>query len=175
MFKKPVALVARHFFNYGFTALNIYDMAEKYDSFSCEELRKVLYLFKCDKEERSFEAAFENEELIGTMSRDAAIVCAVFLNLNLKIDDDMEEIDMCKAVEDMKQRYYGKGLGDGVAIGREEGVAIGREEGMAIGQENAFRGIVERLRKMNKSPHEICHLLGISAETVEQLDLPLQN
>ncbi|MBQ9367423.1 MAG: hypothetical protein IJT83_06545 [Victivallales bacterium] len=37
---------------YSFKSLNIYDMVDKYDRFSCEELRKVLYLFKCDREER---------------------------------------------------------------------------------------------------------------------------
>ena len=155
MFKTVSSVAAGHFFNYGFTSLNIYDMAEKYDSFSCEELQKVLYLFKCDREERPFTEAFDNEKFTGKMSRDAAIVCAIFLNLDLKIDDDSEEIDMCKAVRDMKRRY--------------------REEGIKLGVESTLKGIVERLQSMKLPMNEICHLLGISVETVKQLELPLQN
>ncbi|MBR4673766.1 MAG: Rpn family recombination-promoting nuclease/putative transposase [Victivallales bacterium] len=157
MFKKVSSVAAEHFFNYGFTSLNIYDIAENYDSFSCEELQKVLYLFKCDREERPFTEAFDNEKFTGTMSRDAAIVCAIFLNLDLKIEDDSKEIDMCKAVSDMKKRC------------REEG----REEGIKLGAENTLRGIVERLRNMNLSVHEICHLLGVSEETLHQIELSL--
>ena len=154
MFKTISSVAAGHFFNYGFTSLNIYDMAEKYDSFSCEELQKVLYLFKCDREERPFKEAFDNEKFTGKMSRDAAIVCAIFLNLDLKIDDDSEEIDMCKAVRDMKRRC--------------------REEGIKLGAESTLKGIVERLHSMKLPMHEICHLLGVSEETLHQIELTLQ-
>ena len=153
--RKTTSKAAGHFFDYGFTSLNIYDLADKYDKFSCEELRKVLYLFKCDREERLFTDAFEDAKLTGTMSRDAAIVCAVFLNLDLKIDDNTEEIDMCKAVRDMKRRCV--------------------DEGRKEGREDTLRGIVARLRKMKKSDHEICHLLGVPEETVQRIELSVQS
>ncbi len=167
MFRKTTSVAAGHFFDYGFTSINIYDLAEKYDKFSCEELRKVLYLFKCDREERLFTDACEDAKLTGTMSRDAAIVCAVFLNLALKIDDNIEEIDMCKAVRDMKRRC--------VDEGRKEGRKEGRIEGRKEGREDTLRGIVARLRKMKKSDHEICHLLGVPEETVQQIELSVQS
>ena len=72
MFRKTTTVAARHFFDYGFTGLNIFDMAENYDKFFCEELQKVLYLFKCDREERPFTEALENGKLMVKISLDAA-------------------------------------------------------------------------------------------------------
>ena len=46
MFRKTTTVAARQFFDYGFTSLNIYDVTENFDKFSCEELQKVLYFFK---------------------------------------------------------------------------------------------------------------------------------
>jgi hypothetical protein len=182
MFKTSNSVVDKHFFNYGFTSLNIYEIAENYDKFSCEELQQVLYLFKCDREKRPLMEDLENGTLKGIMSRDAALVCAVFLGMKMEIEDNSEEIDMCKAVRDMKKRCADMGREEGRAEGRAEGRVEGRaegreegrEEGFKLGMEKTRRDIVERLRNMNLDVHDICHLLGISEETVRQIELSLQ-
>ena len=167
-----------HFFNYGFIGLNIYDMAEKSDMFSCEDLKKVLYLFKCEREKRHFMADIESGRLFKNMSRDAVILCAVFLGLKVKIDDKLEEVDMCKEVRDYTRKGIneGKRLGreEGKVLGREEGKVLGREEGERIGQENALRSYVERLFNMKKSVLEICRLTGASRKKVREITLSLQ-
>ncbi len=59
--------------------------------------------------------------------------------------------------------------------GRKEGRKEGRIEGRKEGREDTLRGIVARLRKMKKSDHEICHLLGVPEETVQQIELSVQS
>ena len=42
----------------------------------------------------------ESGRLFNDMGRDAVVVCAVFLGLKVRIDDEPKEIDMCKVVRD---------------------------------------------------------------------------
>ena len=159
---------------YGYIDLNIYDMAEKIDMFSCEDLKKVLYLFKCEREKRHFMADIESGRLLKNISRDAVVLCAVFLGLKVKIDDKSEEVDMCKEVRDYTRKCINKGKRLGREIGREEGKVLGREEGERIGKENALRSYVERLFNMKKSVLEICRLTGASRKKVREITLSLQ-
>ena len=147
---------------YGYIGLNIYDMAEKSDMFSCEDLKKVLYLFKCEREKRHFMADIESGRLLNAMSRDAVVVCAVFLGLKVKIDDKSEEVDMCKEVRDYTRKCI------------NEGKRLGREEGKKLGQENALRCFVERLFNMHLGLSEICRLTGISRKKVQEITISLQ-
>ena len=153
-------------------------MAEKKEMFSCEDLKKVLYLFKCERENRLFVEEIESGRLLMNMSRDAAILCAVFLGLKLRIDDESEEVDMCKAVRDYTRKCIreGKRLGreEGIIVGREEGERLGLEKGEKLGKESALRDFVERLLNMRLSLHEICRLTGATRKKVQDITLALQ-
>ena len=178
MMESQKSKMDKHFYDYGYIDLNIYDMAEKIDMFSCEELKKVLYLFGCERDNRHFMEDIESGRLLKNMSRDAAIVCAVFLGIKLRIDDESEEIDMCKAVRDYRRNCIneGKRLGreDGKRLGRAEGEKLGMEKGEKLGKESALRSFVERLFNMKLSVLEICRLTGASREKVQEITLSLQ-
>ena len=154
--------------------LNIYDMAERYEQFPCNELQKVLYLFKCDREERLFSRTFERGWFKEKMSRDAAVVCAIFLGLKIKIDDESEEIDMCKAVRDMQKRCIDIGEKRGLAKGEKRGLAKGEKLGLAKGRMLAIRELVIKLFNESRSVLEICRLTGYSKKTVQKITLSLQ-
>ena len=175
MFNTSKSVVDRHFFNYGFTSLNIYEMAENYDKFSCEELQHVLYLFKCDREKRPFMEDLENGTLKGVMSRDAALVCAVFLGLKLEIEDNSEEIDMCKAVSDFRRKCMDEGKRLGIDEGKRLGIDEGKRLGIERGRMQAIREIVESLFNQNYGVREICKLISVPFETVQESALSLQN
>ena len=188
---KDILKGAGGFFNYGYTGLNIYDIAEKLDMFPCEEMQDVLYLFKMENEGVAFMEAAMNGRLNGRLSRDAAIVCAVFLGLEIRIDDNEENCDMCKAVKDMKKKWQREskalGIEEGRTLGIEEGRTLGIQEGIKIGEArgetrgeargktSAIKEIVIRLLRKSKSILEICDITGASRETVEDISLALQN
>ena len=75
--------------------------------FPCSELRNVLYLFKCSKGDAQCMEEMANGDLEGvqSMSRDAALACAVFLGFELDIDDKMERMDMCRMFSNFKRKY----------------------------------------------------------------------
>ena len=157
-------------FDYGYISMNIYDMAEKTEMFPCTELQDVLYLFKTETNRDLFVDALTKGKCGGCLSRDAALVCAVFLGLDLKIDNDKDKIDMCKAWRDIKK--------DERKIGREQGFRHGRKtgirEGMAIGEANTLRNLVIRLLGQSRTLLDICDITGMSSETVEQIAAEVQ-
>ncbi len=107
----------------------------------------------------------------------------MFLGLDIRIDNNEEKCDMCKAVKEMEKKWLkeGKALGikEGKALGIKEGKALGIEEGIKIGQANgktsAIREIVIRLLKKSKSILEICDITGASRETVEGISFAFQS
>ena len=133
-------------------------------------------MFKCAKESGKCmeEMAKGVLKSYRRMSRDAAFVCAVFLGFRLDIDDDMEEIDMCKMVRD----YTRKCRNEGRREGKEEGLREGKEEGLRLGREegerNAFIKFVARLVGQSRSILEICDLTGASEEDVREAALSIQ-
>ena len=108
----------------------------------------------------------------------------------MDIDNEAEEIDMCKAIRDLKreskqlgivegkQLGHEEGLAEGLEKGRVEGRAEGREKGRAEGFEDgkasARKDYIERLLGMRYSLPAICLLTGASEETVTEITLSLQ-
>ena len=172
----PVA--QKYSYNYGFISLNIYDLAEKSERFSCKELKEVLNYFKNAQDREHLMKAITEGVLKGRLSRDAALACAVFLGLEIDIDNEAEEINMCKAFRDFKRECIkeGKkiGIDEGKKIGIDEGKKIGIDEGKKIGEDNALRQFIRNLLDKSFSFLDICTLTGASKEKVQEILLALQ-
>ena len=166
LFGPPPPFAKEYCYDYGFINLNIYDLAEKYEQFSCIELKEVLHYFKVDQDKGELVNALTEGILKGRLSRDAALVCAIFLGLKIRLDNNDEEIDMCKAIRDFKKEC----IREGKILGRLEG----REEGQRIGEENALRTFIKNLLDNSFSFLDICKLTGASEEKVEEITLSLQ-
>ena len=163
----------KYFFNYGYINLNIYDLAEKLDIFPCGELKDVLYLFKCAKENRPFMEDLAESRLkrMRRMSRDAAFVCAVFLGFELDINDDTEETDMCDEVRRFIRKCKKEGREEGRMEGREEGRMEGREEG----RKETVIMIVKRLLQASFGILEICDYTGASEDAVRDIAMSMKS
>ena len=94
-------------------------------------------------------------------------VCVVFLGFELDIDDDVEEIDMCRMVKDYIRKCRRES--------RKEGLKEGKAEGLIEGERNAFRRFVARLVSQSRSILEICELTGESEEAVREAVLSIQS
>ncbi len=190
MFGEAPRIAEKHTYDYGFIGLNIYDLAEKSDLFSCKELKEILNYFKNDQDRVELVKSITEGMLKGRLSRDAALVCAAFMDLQIDIDNEAEEIDMCKAIRDFKRECIkegkklgideGKKLGidEGKKLGIDEGKKLGIDEGkklgIAIGEENAVRAFIKTLLSKSFSLLEICSLTGASEEMVREIALTTQ-
>ena len=102
----------------------------------------------------------------GRLSRDAALVCAVFLGLDLKIVNGKECYDMCKAVREIKSNARRQGFRHGRKSGLREGEARGKAE--------TIKAIVTRLLKRRASMPEICDITGASVDDIHEIELSMQ-
>ena len=166
VFGRAPSVAKEYCYNYGFINLNIYDLAEKYEQFSCNELKEVLHYFKVEEDRGELVKALSEGMFKGCLSRDAALVCAIFLDLEIDIENEAEEIDMCKAFRDFKKECINEGL----RKGREEG----REEGIRLGEENALRTFIKNLLDKSFSLLDISTLTGASTEKVKEVVVALQ-
>ncbi len=161
---KAPSIAEKYSYNYGFVSLNIYDLVEKSELFSCKELKEVLNYFKNAQDREHLMKAITEGTLKGRLSRDAALVCAVFLGLEIDIDNEAEEIDMCKAFRDFKRECI------------LEGKRLGIDEGIAIGEEKALRSFIKNLLDKSFGLFDICVLTGASEEMVkEEIALAVQH
>ncbi len=146
------------FFDYGYVRLNIYEIAEKSDMLTCIELQEVLNIFRHEDDEKGFMDALANGRLKGVLSRDAAILCAVFMGIDIEIGDNEESFDMCKAIRQIR------------AEGKSEGI----NEGIKIGKANTLRNLVIRLLGQSRTLLEICEITGMPRKTVKQIATEVQ-
>ena len=109
LFGKAPPVAEKYSNNYSFIGLNIYDLAEKSEMFSCKELKEVLNYFKNDQDREQLVKAITEGLLKGRLSRDAALVCAAFMILKIDIDNEAEEIDMRKAIRDFRRECLKEG------------------------------------------------------------------
>ena len=167
----PAPPIVRDFcYDYGFINLNIYDLAEKSELFSCNELKEVLHYFKVDQDSGELVKALTEGMLKGHLSRDAALVCAVFLDLKIDIDNEAEEIDMCKAIKDFRKEC----IDEGKRLGIDEGKRLGIDEGKRLGEDNALRTFIKNLLDKSFSLLDICVLTGAPKKKVQEIVLALQ-
>ena len=162
LFGPPPPFAKKACYNYGFINLNIYDLAEKYEQFSCNELKEVLHYFKVELDNGDLVNALKEGILKGRLSRDAALVCAVFLGLEIQIDNEAEEIDMCKSFRNFKRECI------------MEGYKKGHEEGRMEGEDSALRTFIKNLLDKSYSFLDICTLTGAPEEKVAEITLALQ-
>ncbi len=170
MFGAAPPIAAKYCPDYGYIGLNIYDLAEKSERFSCKELKEVLNYFKNAQDREHLMKAITEGVLKGRLSRDAALACAVFLGLEIDIDNEAEEIDMCKAFRDFKREC----IMEGKKLGIDEGKKLGIDEGKKLGEDNALRQFIRNLLDKSFSFLDICTLTGASKEKVQEILLALQ-
>ena len=177
------------FFDYGYTYLNIYDLAEKIDMFTCRELRDVLYLFKLENDGGHFEEALKDKRFRVRLSRDAVIVCAIFLGMKIRIGDKKEAFSMCRLMKEVEKKGFneGKAVGrtqgfksghrqglrqgrnEGLRQGRDEGLRQGRDEGIKEGESNTVRRIVIMQLQNGYDMPEISKVTGATLKEIREI------
>jgi len=112
-------------------------------------LREVLEYIKYSKDREKLREVVEQNERYRNLEREAAAVINAVTRSKLKLEEEKEKIDMCKAIDDMRQECIEQGraearrdmckaiddmrqesLEQGLKQGRAEGRVEGRTEGL---------------------------------------------
>ena len=121
-----------------FSSLNDYHLdllvPEEIEDFSKfhSQLGAVLEVLKVmEDREAMAELMREKSDVYEHLPRDAAELLRMFAKIDMEIEEDEEEIDMCRAIDEMMAEAREEGRAAGMRLGEE----MGREAGMRLGEE----------------------------------------
>lgn len=93
---------------------------EDLDKFSTE-LKQVFKYLKYSSDKEKLSQIVNEDEVYKHISRRTAVMINTISGTKIKISEGKDEVDMCKAIEDMRKEEREKGLEEGMAKGIEEG------------------------------------------------------
>ena len=97
------------------------------------DLKDVFYFIKYSGDKERLKELVETNMDFRHMRRRTAEVIKAVTNSDIRLPEREERVDMCLAIEQMKEESEAIGEARGVAIGEARGVAIGEARGVAIG------------------------------------------
>lgn len=110
------------------------------------EFRKVMKFIKYSDNKQALRDMLDKDKSFETVSRETANVINAVTNSGLKISEDEEVIDMCKAIRDIRDEGYNEGRDDGYNEGKNEGFNDGYKEG-----ENRLGNLIVRLTNLGRT------------------------
>ena len=99
------------------------------------ELSQALKFIKYSRDKLKLRQIVEEDPGYRAVSKRTADMLSVVTGSGLKYNEGEERVDMCKAIDDMREEAR--------AEGREAGIEIGREEGIGIGSIRMLAGLVK--------------------------------
>lgn len=104
---------------------------EELEKFS-SSLREVLGCIKYSNDKEKLASFIRNNTRM-TLEINAARVIQAITKVTIDLSEETEEVDMCKAIEDMMQDSRAEGLAEGMEKGKAEGLVEGKAEGRTEG------------------------------------------
>ena len=98
------------------------------------DLKNVFFYIKYSNDKERLREILTFDESFHRLRRDTVAMLNEVTNSKMTIPDKEETIDMCKAIQDIRNEGRAEGKAEGRAEGRAEGEARGRAEGVVIGK-----------------------------------------
>ena len=98
------------------------------------DLKDVFYFIKYSGDKARLREMVENNEDFRHMKRLTAEMINSVTKSGINLPEREEDVDMCLAIQQMREESFADGEARGVAIGEARGVAIGEARGVAIGE-----------------------------------------
>ncbi len=124
-------------------------------------LQQVMKFIKYSDDADKLQEVLETDAEFHSLDRRAACVIQAVTKTKIEIRDEEEEIDMCKAIQDMNNRSRTEGWMEGKMEGKMEGVT----EGMVLERQN----IVRTMFSVGATVETIAALLKTSVEEINNL------
>jgi len=150
--------------NYKLNLIEPYSMTEEDLSKLDRDLRILLGMIKNSGDVEKLEKYVLNNEIFKHVGIDTAVLLNEIINAGLKIEEG-DEINMCKAIEDLKAQ----GRAEGRAEGRNEGIAEGRVQGRNEGKAEATRTYIKTMKNNGATEEMIAKLLSLDINYVKKV------
>ena len=130
------------------------------------ELGAVLEVLKVmEDREVLAELMREKNDVYEHLPRDAAELLRIFAKIDMEIEEDEEEINMCRAIDEMVAEAREDGREVGIRLGEKTGREIGRKEG----RENLITNIMRNFSRSGASFEEVSSFISEEDFSRDQL------
>ena len=138
------------------------------------ELGAVLEVLKVmEDREAMAELMCEKSNVYERLPRDAAELLRIFAKIDMEIEEDEEEINMCRAIDEMmaEAREEGReaGMRLGEEMGREAGIRLGEKIGRTEGRENLMTNMMRNFSRSGVSFEEVSSFISEEDFSRDQL------
>ena len=105
------------------------------------DLKEVFAFIKCAKDKDKLRALIENNEAFHNMKRFTAEMIKTITNINIEFKEEEDRVDMCLAIEQMREESRAMGQAIGETIGEARGKSLGLAEGKSIGVAEVLKNL----------------------------------
>jgi hypothetical protein len=130
------------------------------------ELSQVLRYIKYSSDKKKLKEIVNKDDVYKNISRRTANMINIVTGSKLVIDNGKEKVDMCKAIQEMREDARLEGRNEGLIEGRNEGLIEGRNEGARDANTETAKKVIA-LGKL--SFDEISAIYDLTPEEVRKL------
>lgn len=129
--------------NYRINLITPADIEDKDFSKFHTELSLALKYIKYSKDKNKLMNLIETDKAYRSVSKRTADMVSIITNSNLKYPTQKERIDMCEAIEGIKNDALNEGVAKGIIQGKNEGIAEGIVKGKNEGKFETLASLVK--------------------------------
>lgn len=128
-------------------------------------LREVMFFIKYAKDKRKLDEIIKSDEMrFRNLERRAADVIETITKSGLKYDESEAKIDMCQAIQEMRQESRMEGVQEGIQKGLQEGIQKGVQKGIR----ETKLDVAKQMHKMGFDIGVIAQAVGVTEKTINE-------
>ena len=133
---------------------------EDFEKFSTD-FRDVMQFIKCSKDEMKLSQLTERNERFSQMNPETAELIILLTDSKLKLTVKEGTVDMCQAIQQMREHSEAAGIAKGKVEGKAEGIAEGRMKAYSEMVADGTIDIHLAARKLNMTVEEFVKKTGV--------------
>ena len=108
-------------------------------------LGQVIEYIRVSRDKDKLDQLIQKDPRYSRMDRDSANLINAVTNSKLTYPEEGDEIDMCKAIDDMRADAKAEGIEEGRAEGRAVGIEEGRAEGKTESLVSSIKNVMDSI------------------------------
>ena len=140
--------ILKYVADYRINLLTPYALTNENAQKLCTDLKEVMLFVKYSRDKDKLREVIENDKKFRSIARDTARMIEAVTGTDIKAKESGGNVDMCKAIQDIRQEGYEQGIEQGIERGIEQGIERGIEQGIERGIEQGIeRGIEQGIEQ----------------------------
>ncbi len=159
--------ILKYVADYRINLLTPYALTNENAQKLCTDLKEVMLFVKYSRDKDKLREVIENDKKFRSIARDTARMIEAVTGTDIKAKESGGNVDMCKAIQDIRQEGYEQGIEQGIERGIEQGIERGIEQGIERGIEQGIeQGVEQGVERTIVVMINIFRSMGISDDEI---------